>query len=82
MFSQEMRRSEVHIETTAKAAAIVENLLRETQPLLNSETRVCRKTSDGGTFFIVVCDKEQELDRLLFRVEKIRGAVVHQCHCP
>ncbi|HUS59339.1 MAG TPA: hypothetical protein VM141_11870 [Planctomycetota bacterium] len=82
MFSQEVRRSEVHIETTAKAAVSVEQLLGETKSLLNSETRACRKTSDGGTFFVVVCDREEELDRLLFRIEKIRGAVVHECHCP
>ena len=82
MFSQKTARFEVHIETTARAAAKVDDLLRQAQPRLQSEVRECRETADGGRFYVVVCSERRDLDKLLFNIEKVRGAVVHACTAP
>ena len=82
MFSQKVARFEVHIETTAQAAAKVDDLLRQAQPRLESEIRECRATADGGKFYVVVCNQRRDLDKLLFNIERVRGAVVHACTTP
>ena len=82
MLSQKVDRFEVHVEMTAQAAPKVDELIRAAQPRLKSEKRVCRTTPDGGKFYVIVCNREPELDKLLFNIERIRGAAVHQCNCP
>ena len=79
MLSQKVARLEVHVEATAAAAAKVDELIRLAQPRLESEIRECRATAGGGKFYVVVCNKQHDLDKLLFNIEKVRGAAVHAC---
>ena len=82
MSSGKMERFEVHIEANAKAAAKVDQLLRLAQPALKGELRGSRPTSGGGKFYVLVCNRERDFDSFLFRVEQVRGAVVHKCVAP
>jgi len=82
MSSGKMERFEVHIKANAKAIAKVDALLRQAEPALKTELRGCRPTPSGGKFYVLVCNKERDLDSFLFRVEQVRGAVVHKCVAP
>ena len=82
MLSGKMERFEVHIEANAKATAKVDELLCQAEPALNGELRGCRPTPGGGKFYVLVCNKERDFDSFLFRVEQVRGAVVHKCVAP
>jgi len=79
MPSQEVGRLAIRIEATAKAERQIEKLILHAQPTLRSETRARRRGADGNVLYDVVCDDQAGLDRLLFEVEKVRGAAVHQC---
>lgn len=79
MPSQEVGRLAIRIEATAKAEPQIEELILHAQPILRSETRTRRRGTDGNVLYDVVCDDQAGLDRLLFEVEKGRGAAVHQC---
>jgi len=75
----DVMRSEVQIEASARATAKVAELLEQSRSALHTEMRLCRKLPDGGTYYVLICDRERGLDKLLFDIEKVRGAVVHQC---
>jgi len=79
MPSRKVGRMQVRIETTATAEPEFEKLICDAGSALSSETRMRRKKPDGRVLYDIVCDDQAELDKLLFKVEKIRGAAVHQC---
>ncbi len=79
MPSQKLGRLEVRIEATATAARGVEKLIRGAQPSLKSETRSRSATRAGKVLSVIVSDEEAALERLLFQIERIPGAAVHEC---
>jgi len=79
MPSQEVGRLAIRIEATAKAEPEIEKLIGGAQPALRSETCTRRRSPDGNVLYDIVCEDQAGIDRLLFKVEKIRGAAVHQC---
>ena len=76
---QEVGRLEVRIEATANAARKVEEIVRATEPALRCETLERSEKADGSVHYVIACDNEVEVDRLLFSIEKVPGAAVHQC---
>ncbi|NQT21082.1 MAG: hypothetical protein HQ592_15345 [Planctomycetes bacterium] len=76
---QEVGRLEVRIEATAGAARKVEEIIRAAEPALRSETVERREKANGSIHYVIACNNEAEVDKLLFSIEKVPGAAVHQC---
>jgi len=80
MTSARQGRFEVRIETAARAEARVKAVLDAARLPGGSEV-VRRMDPDGGGVYVLICDNQSiELDRLLFDIERIRGAVVCECN--
>jgi len=72
-------RLAIHVGAAGRAVESVERLLSDAEPALNTQMRSRREGKDGSVRFVVECDEQAGLDRLLFLIEKVPGAAVEEC---